>query len=39
MEFTEIPGGAKYKLKVEIEIKGEYKPACVADFLALGYTK
>ena len=23
MEFTEIPGGAKYKLKVEIEIKGE----------------
>ncbi len=39
MEFTVIPGGAKYKLKVEIEIKGEEKPACVAEFLALAYTK
>ena len=39
MEFTEIPGGAKYKLKVEIEIKGEVKPACIAEFLALAYTK
>ena len=39
MEFTEIPGGAKYKLKVEIEIKGEDKPACIAEFLALAYTK
>tara|TARA_B100001250_G_C19664018_1_gene728406 strand:+ start:528 stop:1013 length:486 start_codon:yes stop_codon:yes gene_type:complete len=39
MEFTEIPGGAKYKLKVEIEIKGEEKPACVAEFLALAYTR
>jgi len=39
MEFTEIPGGAKYKLKVEIEIKGEDKPACIAEFIALAYTK
>ncbi|RZP10261.1 MAG: MaoC family dehydratase [Flavobacteriales bacterium] len=39
IEFTEIPGGAKYKLKVEIEIKGEDKPACIAEFLALAYTK
>ena len=39
MEFTEIPSGAKYKLKVEIEIKGENKPACIAEFLALAYTK
>ena len=39
MEFTEIPGGAKYKLKIEIEIKGEDKPACVAEFLALAYTE
>ena len=39
MELTEIPGGAKYKLKVEIEIKGEDKPACIAEFLALAYTK
>ena len=39
MELTEIPGGAKYKLQVEIEIKGEDKPACIAEFLALAYTK
>ena len=39
MEFTEILGGAKYKLKIEIEIKGEGKPACIAEFLALAYTK
>ena len=39
MKFTEIPSGAKYKLKIEIEIKGEDKPACVAEFLALAYTK
>ncbi len=39
LEFTEIPGGAKYKLKIEIEIKGENKPACIAEFLALAYTK
>ena len=39
MEFTVIPGGAKYKLKIVIEIQGEEKPACVAEFLALAYTK
>ena len=39
MVFTDIPGGAKYKLKIEIEIKGEDKPACIAEFLALAYTK
>ena len=39
IEFSEIPGGAKYKLKIEIEIKGEQKPACIAEFLALAYTK
>ena len=39
IEFSEIPGGAKYKLKIEIEIKGEEKPACIAEFLALAYTK
>ena len=39
MEFTEIPGGAKYKLNVKIEIKGEDKPACIAEFIALAYTK
>ena len=39
MEFIVIPGGAKYKLKIVIEIKGEDKPACIAEFLALAYTK
>ena len=39
IEFSEIPSGAKYKLKIEIEIKGEEKPACIAEFLALAYTK
>ena len=39
MEFTVIPGGAKYKLKIVIEIQGEEKPACIAEFLALAYTK
>ena len=39
MEFKDIPGGAKYKLKIEIEIKAEDKPACIAEFLALAYTK
>ncbi len=39
IEFTEISGGARYKLKIEIEIKGEDKPACIAEFLALAYTK
>ena len=39
IEFSEIPGGAKYKLKIEIEIKGEEKLACIAEFLALAYTK
>ena len=38
MEFTEIPSGAKYKLRIEIEIQGEEKPACIAEFLALAYT-
>ena len=39
MDFTEIPSGAKYKLKIVIEIQGEEKPACIAEFLALAYTK
>lgn len=36
-EFQTIPKGAKYKLKVVIELEGEEKPACVAEFLALAY--
>lgn len=37
LECNEIPGGAKYKVKIVFEIKGEEKPACVAEFLAIAY--
>ena len=36
-EFKFIPNGAKYKLNVIIELEGQEKPACVAEFLALAY--
>ncbi len=36
-EFNFIPKGAKYKLNVIIELEGQQKPACVAEFLALAY--
>ena len=39
MEFDPNPRGAKYKLKVIIEQKGQEKPACVAELLALAYKK
>lgn len=38
MEYDAVPGGAKYKVKIVFELKGEDKPACVAEFLALAYT-
>jgi hypothetical protein len=38
MEYDAVPGGAKYKMKIVFELKGEEKPACVAEFLALAYT-
>jgi acyl dehydratase len=31
--------GAKYKMKVIIELEGQDKPACIAEFLALAYKK
>ena len=37
MDYQPVDGGAKYKLKVVFEIKGEEKPACVAEFLAMAY--
>ncbi len=37
LEHRNITGGAKYKLKVVIEIKDEVKPACVAEMIALVY--
>jgi acyl dehydratase len=36
-DFKRIPKGAKYKLNVTIELEGQEKPACVAEFLALAY--
>lgn len=39
MEFEEISGGAKYKMKIIFEIQGQEKPACVAEFIAMAFTK
>jgi len=38
MEYTEIPRGAKFKMKVTVEIENEKKPACVAELISLVYT-
>jgi len=37
LEFTPFEGGGKYKLKLVFELKGEEKPACVAEFIAQVY--
>ena len=37
LAYDEIPGGAKYKMRITFELKGEEKPACVAEFLAMAY--
>lgn len=39
MEFDPNQRGAKYKVKVIIEIKGQEKPSCIAEMLALAYKK
>lgn len=38
VECDPIPGGAKYKMKIVFELKGEEKPACVAEFIAIAYS-
>ena len=38
MEYNPFEGGAKYKLKLVFELKGEDKPACVAEFIAQAYS-
>ncbi|MBC8770044.1 enoyl-CoA hydratase/isomerase family protein [Arenibacter sp. BSSL-BM3] len=38
MEFDAFEGGGKYKLKIVFELKGEEKPACVAEFIAQAYS-
>ena len=37
LEFESKPGGAKYKLGITVELKGQEKPVCVAETLAMGY--
>lgn len=38
LSFETIEGGAKYIMKVVFELKGQEKPACVAEFVAVAYT-
>ena len=37
LDFEIKPGGAKYKLGITVELKGQEKPVCVAETLAIGY--
>lgn len=39
MSFEEQELGGKYKLLVTYEIKGQEKPACVAEFIVMAYTE
>ncbi len=39
LEFEEKEKSAKYKMKIIFELKGEEKPACVAEFIAMAYVK
>ncbi|MEM7105684.1 MAG: MaoC family dehydratase [Bacteroidota bacterium] len=39
MSYAEKDGGARIKLSVVFELKGEEKPACVAEFIGQAYTK
>lgn len=38
MDYKEIPGGARFVLGMTMELEGEEKPACVAEFVAQAYT-
>jgi enoyl-CoA hydratase/carnithine racemase/acyl dehydratase len=37
LECKDIPGGVRYKMKLVYELKGQEKPACVAEFIAQAY--
>ena len=37
MEFETIKGGAKYKLKIIMELQGQEKPACIAEWIGIAY--
>ena len=39
MEYKEIPQGAQFKVQITFELKGQEKPACVAEFIARAYTR
>lgn len=39
MEYEAKAGGAKYKLKLVMELDGQEKPACIAEWIGLAYTK
>ncbi|MFT7606467.1 MAG: acyl dehydratase [Saprospiraceae bacterium] len=38
LDYEEKPGGARYIMKVVFEQKGQEKPSCVAEFIAMAYT-
>ncbi len=38
MEYEAKEGGAKYKLKLVMELDGQEKPACIAEWIGLAYT-
>ena len=37
VEVTDVPGGVQVKTKITVEVKGQEKPACVAETLARIY--
>lgn len=37
MEYETKEGGAKYKLKLVMELDGQEKPACIAEWIGLAY--
>ena len=38
LDYEAISGGAKYKLELIIEIEGQEKPACIAEWIGIAYT-
>ena len=39
LTYEAIPNGAKYKMLLTIELEGSEKPACVAEWIGVGYTR
>ena len=37
LSTDDVTGGVRYKMKVTFELKGQEKPACVAEFIAQAY--